>query len=157
MPSKRPTRAETIARLEQLYASLPALECKGRCHDSCTVIDASELERQRIRERGVELGPYTSRRTLTDLTASGRTPRCPALGPLNTCTVYDVRPLICRAFGMVLDRATGEGMMCQYGCVPDGTIEPRELYRALLEVEELSRQVTGVSRTPRRSSVGTTC
>src|SRR2546429_6087610 len=30
------------------------------------------------------------------------------------CTVYEVRPMICRLWGMV------EGMQCPHGCVPEG-------------------------------------
>lgn len=145
----KPTRSEAIEALEELYAVLPSLECKGLCADSCTVIDASELERQRLRERGIELGPPTDRWTverLKGLIASGKTPRCPALSPLNTCRVYEVRPLICRVFGMVLDPRTGDGMMCEHGCIPDATITPAELYRVLLQLDELSEQVTGVRR-----------
>ena len=41
-------RAEAYAALDDLYGQLPALECKRRCHDTCTVIDMSELERERI-------------------------------------------------------------------------------------------------------------
>lgn len=149
---RRLTTAEAYAEIDELYASLPPLECKGKCYDSCTVIDASELERRRLRERGIDLGPPTDRWTLERLKwliASGRTPRCPALSPLNTCSVYEARPLICRAFGMVLDPRTGESMMCEHGCIPDGTITPAQLFKALLQLDELSKQVTGISRAPR--------
>lgn len=147
----KPTMAEALAELQELYDSLPALACKGLCYDACTVIDASELERRRMAEHGVELPPMDSgaHDRLKTLIEAGRTPRCPALSPLNTCRVYEVRPLICRAFGMVLDRATGKGLMCEHGCVPEGTITPGDLYRAIRELEELSEEVTGVSRIPR--------
>lgn len=141
--------------LEELYASLPALECRGLCHDTCTAIDASELERERLAERGVVLPAALAHQQLAELIASGRTPRCPALGPLNTCTVYDVRPFICRAFGLVRDRATeppgsphGGPMMCGHGCIPDGTLDLWEYARVLDDIERLSVLVTGVSRRP---------
>lgn len=140
--------------LEELYASLPALECKGRCHDTCTAIDASELERERMAARGVHLPAALAHAQLAALIESGETPRCPALGPLNTCRVYDVRPMVCRAFGLVMDRATTPmnhfkgPMMCDHGCVPDGTISFQEYARALREIEKLSVLVTGVSRRP---------
>lgn len=142
-------RERALAELEQLYASLPAIECKGRCHDACTVIDASELERERIQARGVELPPGMSHTRHLKLIDQGKAPRCPALGPLNTCTVYDVRPMICRAFGMTLDPRTGRGLMCEHGCIPDGTISPQDLSRALIQIEELSRWATGVDRAAR--------
>lgn len=141
-------RANAIAILEDLYSQLPALECKGRCHDSCTSIDASELERERLRERGIELPIRLSHQQLAVLIAADRTPRCPALSALNTCAAYDVRPFICRAFGMVYDPATGGGLMCDHGCIPDKTMTPAELFRLLREIELLSVEVTGVSRRP---------
>jgi len=145
------TRAEAVAALEDLYAQLPAIECKGLCHDSCTAIDASELERERMRDRGVELPVALAHHRLQALIAAGKTPRCPALGPLNNCTVYEDRPFVCRAFGMVRDPADALArgpMMCDYGCIPDGTIDFFQYGRALREIEELSRAVTGVSRRP---------
>lgn len=152
MTPQKPTKEEALAMLDELYASLPALECKGRCHDTCTAIDASELERQRIAERGVTLPEWIDHGTLKALIASGATPRCPALSPLNTCRVYEVRPLICRAFGMTHDPRNPfpnfGPMMCDHGCVPDGTISLQELSKALREIEALSREVTGVSRVP---------
>lgn len=61
---KRYTRAEAIAAIEDIYAQLPALECKGRCHNSCTVAGAAELERQRITDAGGDLGQMISLRRL---------------------------------------------------------------------------------------------
>lgn len=138
--------------LDDLYAQLPALECKGLCHDSCTAIDASELERERLRERGVELSQEPAAQQLVRYRRTGEVPRCPALGPLNTCTVYDVRPFVCRAFGLVYDPdvlpgdARRQVMMCDHGCVPDGVITTAELHRILADIERLSVRVTGVRR-----------
>lgn len=136
------TREAAIAELERVYAQLDAipLECKGLCADGCTVIDASELERQRLAERGVNLGPRVTHRKHLELIAQGRDQRCPGLSALNTCRVYDVRPLICRLFGMA------EGLMCQHGCIPDGVISRADANRLLVEVEELSAEVTGYRR-----------
>jgi hypothetical protein len=66
------------------------------------------------------------------------------LGRSTTASVYDVRPIICRVFGMT------PGLRCRHGCVPDGLIADSEVVRVLLEIEELSVQVTGVRRGPRR-------
>jgi Fe-S-cluster containining protein len=145
------SRAEAVAQLEELHASLPALECKGRCHDTCTAIDASELER----ERGVELPEQSAPDQLRAIAASGQVPRCPALGPLNTCTVYDVRPSVCRAFGLVHDPQAQllgatfkQPMMCDYGCVSDATMTTAEFWRIAAQIEALSRAATGVARLP---------
>lgn len=136
------TREEAIAALEELYAQLPALECKGLCHDSCTTVDASELERQRAAEAGRGLGPAYSYKRLQLMIADGNKPRCPSLGPLNNCTIYAVRPFICRVFGMA------RGLRCDHGCIPDGILEDGEVVRAFAIIEQLSRLVTGVRSNP---------
>lgn len=139
---RRYTRAEAIAALDDLYAQLPALECKGLCHDSCTSVDASELERRRIADAGGDIGPTMSHRRLKALIDSGHKPRCPSLGPLNNCTIYQLRPFICRVFGMA------EGLMCEHGCIPDGVLSRNEVVRIIITIEQLSRQVTGVRSAP---------
>lgn len=144
-------RAAAYAALDDLYKQLPAIECKGACHDTCTVIDMSEIERQRIAETTgvtIPLPLYPLRRMFE----TGEPPRCPALGPLNTCTVYEVRPFICRAFGMVLtnpDDPHRGPMMCDYGCIPDGVISGEEFMRIMTEIERVSAEVTGVDRRPK--------
>jgi Fe-S-cluster containining protein len=146
------SEAEAIALLDDLYATLPALECKGRCSDTCTSIDASELERRRLDARGVNLPDASATTRMRVHQMVGTTPRCPALTSFNTCGVYDVRPFVCRAFGMVLDPGTPTAMiyrsvmMCDHGCVPDGTISVAQFVKVLDKIEVLSRQVTGVKR-----------
>lgn len=154
MRARPPTAAEALAMLDDLYASLPALACKGRCHDSCTSIDASELERERLAARGITLSDVPAPRRLKLIAMSGEIPRCPALSPLNTCSVYDVRPFTCRAFGMVRDPRADDTMvyqtpmMCDHGCIPAGTISLADYVSRLQEIERLSRVVTGVRRLP---------
>lgn len=143
-------REEAYAALDELYAQLPALECKGRCHDACTVIDMSQLERERIAEAGVRipLPIYPLNRYFAD----GQTPRCPALGPLNTCRVYQVRPFICRVFGMLLtspDDPHGGPMMCDHGCIPDAVISTAEYVRIMREILRISAEITGRERRAR--------
>lgn len=149
--SKRTQRlADAFDALEDLYAQLPNVECKGLCHDSCTVIPASELELMRIAERGVEIPPPPTPERMERLIAEGNIPRCPALSSLNTCSVYSVRPFVCRAFGMVHEPGAvhREPMMCDHGCIPDATMTHAELWRIMREIEKLSVEVTGVSRRP---------
>jgi Fe-S-cluster containining protein len=147
----RLSRAAAIEALEDLYAQLPSVQCKGLCFDSCTSVHASKLERKRMEERGVKLPPAMANHRLQDLIASGQTPRCPALGPVNNCTVYELRPYTCRAFGVTRhpdDQLRTGPMMCDHGCPADGEISIQEYVRVLREIEEISEAVTGVSRRP---------
>lgn len=149
-------RDEAYAALDELYAQLPALECKGRCHDTCTAIDMSVLERERIEEATgvrIPLPLYPPDRNLVD----GVPPRCVALGPLNTCRVYAVRPFICRAFGMVLtnpDEPHSGPMMCDYGCIPDAVLSAPEFARIMRSILELSEAVTGRELMVQRGRLG---
>lgn len=146
LPKTTYTREEAYAELDQLYAQLPAVNCIGRCHDSCYDVDAPELERQRVEEAGGALVPPATRARLLHAMAAvaqGKLPqRCPSLGPLNNCTVYEARPLICRAFG------TSRDLRCAHGCLPDKFVPAGEIHLVLAVIEQLSRLVTGVRRWP---------
>jgi hypothetical protein len=101
----RDQRLAREAKLDAMYAELPALECKGLCADSCRTIDLSTVERDRIRQAG---GPE-----IPPLLTTPDDSKCPALEE-GRCTVHPVRPMICRLWGI------GEQMKCQYGCKPEG-------------------------------------
>jgi Fe-S-cluster containining protein len=148
-----PTVADARAALDELYAELPPLLCKGLCADSCTTVDASQLERDRIEEtHGVVLPEVLGYPEMRRRAAAGEAlPRCPALSSFGTCTVYDVRPFTCRAFGMVVTNPVTPHrgpLMCDHGCIPDGVMTLGDYLRALVQIEQLSRRVTGVKRTP---------
>jgi Fe-S-cluster containining protein len=85
-------------QLDALYAEMPALECQGKCAEACGPIAMTRVEWERITDRG----PVGS--LAADLT-------CPLLVD-ERCSVYDVRPTICRLWGMV------ESMPCEWGCKP---------------------------------------
>jgi hypothetical protein len=95
-----PRRIDT--RLEELYAKLPKIDCQGYCHHSCGPLAMSLREQQRIEE------------------AAGERPECPPGGYCSMltddkrCSVYEIRPMVCRLWGLV------EQMPCRFGCVPEG-------------------------------------
>jgi Fe-S-cluster containining protein len=113
----------TVDALEALYAELPAMQCQGLCSDSCFSLVQTPLERDYVANRtGVQL-----QLVQTPPTA------CKALGMLGTCTVYEVRPLICRLWGMTA------GMRCQYGCQPEGGfLSAQQVYEYLARAAELA-------------------
>jgi Fe-S-cluster containining protein len=106
--------SEAIARLEELYARLPTIECQGHCWNSCGPISMSAVERRRIRAAGVEIQEFTPERS--QRWANDEPLHCSALDQFHRCTVYEVRPLICRAWGV------GRGQLaCPWGCTMTGT------------------------------------
>ena len=143
-PRTEYTRERALAELAAIWAELPGLACKGRCADTCTVTDGSALERTLLAERGKPLPPRMTLPEHQALIAAGRGPRCPALGPLGTCTVYDVRPLICRLFGLVglavqggpVQR--GAALACDYGCEPERWLTQEQGFALPRRVDEVS-------------------
>lgn len=109
--------ASRTQRMEALYATLPKIDCQGKCWHSCGPITMSALEYDRVRARVGKPIPSVTRPLQL----------CPLLSADHRCTVYEVRPLICRMWGVA------EGMPCPFGCKPE-----RLLSRA--EVHDLLRQ-----------------
>ncbi len=119
MPDKQTRRS--LRRIDAAYASLPALVCKGKCQHSCGPIAMSRLEWERVCD------------------AVGHVPEgneslvCPMLDQARgTCTVYPVRPMICRLWGLV------RKMACPFGCVPSRWLTDREASHLLLEMDRTS-------------------
>ncbi|MGP3914347.1 YkgJ family cysteine cluster protein [Nonomuraea sp. 10N515B] len=96
-----------------LYAQIPDVACKGLCQDSCGPIDMHPYERAQIRRAGVTIPE--PQQAVTQLLLTGDY-TCPALED-GRCSVYELRPTICRAWG------ASEAMPCEHGCRPaDGQL-----------------------------------
>lgn len=122
-------RSDIDAALQELYDQIPAIpDCTGQCWVSCGPIDMTARERQRIRAAGYKITPPDEARMLAE------TFWCEALTEDHRCAVYNIRPLMCRAWGAV------EGMKCPYGCVPEGGWMRDEDFWQLLDE---ARQVAG--------------
>ena len=125
----------TNERLKALYDKLPTVACKGLCWNSCGPIDMSTAERERITDLGVDIPLFDPERAAA--WAAGEKLYCPALkfgtrdGGVG-CSVYEARPLICRAWGV----GTGE-MACPHGCETSDTLEYEDLMRLLMESFEI--------------------
>jgi Fe-S-cluster containining protein len=92
--------------IEEVWASVPDdMECKGLCADYCGPVDASRVERRRLREQGARLP------ALPELQIGGKVEPCPLLVD-GRCSVYEDRPLICRVWGNT------ERLACEHGCRP---------------------------------------
>jgi Fe-S-cluster containining protein len=114
-----------VVILEAIYAQLPKIECKGLCHHECTYIALTELEAERIEDKVKRLPVF------------GSLDRCELLDKENRCEAYDVRPLICRLYGLE------ESMVCPHGCQPERMLTSAEGDRFLSIVAELSPMHAG--------------
>jgi hypothetical protein len=105
------------AKLQALYEQIPRIDCQGLCHDSCGPIETSIRERTRIeQESGKQL-------------TCGVKASCTMLDKDRRCSVYAIRPMICRLWGVV------ESMPCPYGCKPERYLSDAESYRLIAEAD----------------------
>jgi Fe-S-cluster containining protein len=106
-------------KLEAIYAELPDVPCTGQCHTSCSYIGMSEAEHRRIKcEAGVEIEMYQS--------------PCPALDFAGRCSIYRIRPLICRIYGAT------ERMRCPWGCKPERWLTDSEISVLIQRAENIA-------------------
>lgn len=98
-----------VRALRELYRQVPTINCKRLCGHACrTVIDMSHVERERIeKSTGVELPPWMRERPGL---------MCPLLDSGHECTVYGLRPMICRLWGVV----DSTSLRCNHGCTVNG-------------------------------------
>jgi hypothetical protein len=117
----------TIAELERLYAQVPSVACQRRCGSACGPIILTDLEAQRLR-----LATHTKPRTVPTADGNPDTTRCVYLAPdQRRCTVYAIRPLICRVFGAV------KRLSCPFGCAPVRWLTDHEFLAIAQAVERL--------------------
>lgn len=129
--------------LQEIFNSLPTIECKGLCSDSCGTFHISPAEMANIskfvNEHNQPWHQFLSRvdaitkaldHTMNHAEGCGCF-KCPYLEN-GKCTIYDARPLICRLWGV------SEGLGCSYGCKINGKkLSKKEAHAILDEVEAL--------------------
>lgn len=140
---------EAFAQLDALYAQLPAITCKGLCAIACGPVPLTDLEARRL-----QLATHVKPRTVLKVLADGgphtarERERCIYLTAQDRCRAYTVRPLICRAWGLV------RMLSCMHGCVPDQWLKDTEFVRIAQAIERLGggrilrTGLEGLSRTP---------
>jgi Fe-S-cluster containining protein len=123
-------KRKSLAKLEALYKRIPKVECKGLCHQSCTLIPAADIESKRAKER-LHYNPFQPAKDAMEITKTGKIPSCRALKD-NRCSIYHIRPAICRLY------AAAEGLDCPFGCQPkEAKISKQEAYNLIREIEAL--------------------
>lgn len=117
-------------QLDARISGLSGLRCRGvGCSGCCSgpiPVTPAEL---------VDLLPRVTRtqRNLARLVAGTETQyRCPLLGPDQACTVYDVRPLLCRGYTSTAD---------PIGCDPSSRLHPRPHPTARAALDDALRAV----------------
>ena len=117
-------------KLEEVYKKIPELECKGLCHEFCTIIPAGKIEVKRCRERMRGKNPFNPTKAMEALQKQEPIPPCGALKDYK-CSIYTARPAICRLYGVA------EGLECPFGCQPKKKLTKTEAHSIIREVEAL--------------------
>ena len=126
------TKTKKLRVLHEIYASIPSPECKGLCTAQCTTVPVFDFELAQLEEvtgRKLPTMPAGDEIGGTLLGTEIAAP-CPML-VMGRCSVYEHRPLICRAFGSV------EGMRCPHGCRPAKLLSNEEVFSKFEQVEAL--------------------
>lgn len=104
--------------LERIYAKIPDVHCKGLCWHTCGPIAALPIEIARM-----EMRSGAAFYTRPDNT-------CPYLVE-RRCSVYNLRPFLCRLYGAVDDPR----MRCRHGCMPDRFLTQEEARELMKEID----------------------
>lgn len=110
-PGSERRRERLAMEIEDLYDLLPKFTCREGCTLCCSsfgVPSRTPVEDERIRQFLAEQGRPLG-------VATGTT--CPYLTP-SGCSIYPVRPLICRLYG------TAEDYRCRIGVEPMAWLHP---------------------------------
>lgn len=118
-------------KLLAVYEKIPSIECKGLCHESCTIAPAAKVEVKRVRD-AIGASPFNHAETLRKIKYSNDidVPSCKAL-KAGRCSIYRFRPTICRLFG------AAKGLECPFGCATKRLLTRDEASLILLEVDSL--------------------
>lgn len=109
------------AALEAIYSEIPRIGCKKKCRECCSLIVMSRSEHNRIVQATGKPFPKANMKRL----------ECGWLTPDGLCAHHDLRPGICRLWGVV------ETMQCPFGCkiLPAATGYFHDHPRLLTEAE----------------------
>lgn len=123
-----PKLARASKELQAIWDKVPEMEdCKGMCQASCGPIPVYAPERKLIEKRSGKGLTTNGRMACTMLTAAG------------VCSVYGIRPLICRLWGAV----DSPVMRCPHGCKPKRWLTDEEARDLFKELEELAEDPEG--------------
>lgn len=122
---------EVPAEVKAIWDRVPKMkDCQGKCHTSCGPTPASRSEHDLI---DVAAGKEALRTIDGQLGAM----TCALLTDDGKCSVYGLRPLMCRVWG------TSHSLPCVYGCEPEFYLTDAEVFTMLVEMTALTGDAPG--------------
>lgn len=124
------------SELERIYQSLPKIECKQLCQEACSFIVVTRAEKHFLTKMlnsdpTHKMDKFHHALFTQDDVAKKKAP-CKMLDSCGNCTIYNIRPLICRLFGIV------KQMKCPFGCIPEKWLSDNEakyLFKKLKSIQ----------------------
>lgn len=124
---------DTLKALKAFWDGLPQIECQGLCYNSCGPIGMSEFEHRLVSLHGADIPHYDP--LAGEMWRKNVKLYCPALTHDGKCSIYEVRPTICRLWGL----GRGE-MACPHGCTMSG---PRLRAQEILDLQNVALVIAG--------------
>lgn len=129
------SNAAKLAKIDALLSGLPTFQCKEGCADCCGPVELSRLEYLRCLKASARTAEDVKQQMQNNLKQGIYA--CPLLdAKTNRCTVYEVRPAICRLFGVVKSQ-----LVCPHGYAPEiaALLSDEQAREILHKVEELGK------------------
>lgn len=92
---------ERLAEIDRVHAMIPDALCKGLCGESCVRVLFSPAELSRLPVA------YPNPQNMQEVRE-----RCPLLSEQGSCSVYELRPMVCHVW------AAADALRCPHGCGP---------------------------------------
>lgn len=124
-----------LAKIDALLSGLPTFKCKEGCFDCCGPVELSRLEYMRCIQASGRTAEDVRQQMQNNIKQGNYL--CPLLDTkTGRCTVYEVRPAICRLFGVVKNQ-----LLCPHGYAPESStlLDDRQAREILRKVEELGK------------------
>jgi Fe-S-cluster containining protein len=116
------------SQLQALYSRLPSIDCKRLCQESCGPIPLFNAEARVL----LPITPAASViRGEFPILIDSVTESCPHLSSAGDCRVREMRPMICRLWGLV------KAMRCPFGCEPEQWVTPEEAQELMRHAKAL--------------------
>ena len=113
---------EQFKALDDLYARLPQVECKGLCWDACGPLRMTEVEYTRLaRAHGGTVPPYDP-----------IVGHCPFLTAEKRCQHYRERPFVCHLYGLT------KRLSCEHGCEPERWLTDSQVAEFFLDLHRIA-------------------
>lgn len=130
------SKTKKLAVLQEIYAQIPNVDCKGLCWNACAAILVGPYELLRLQTAAglgletLELEDAPPGSVLLTNAAKDLVAPCPLL-VAGRCSVYETRPIICRVFGVA------EGLPCPHGCTPAKMMTDDQVMQLVRRVNKL--------------------